>query len=224
MKSKKIAVGLCVLALLGALFQAGTAEESEAQLCLVATAYPLYDMAKSISGEYVEVLYMPEATAEDAQSADILFCMSQEQDSWAAEVEGARLLFAADGLDLLEGDGDFLTIPVNNMICASYLADILGEMDAEHNDLYQQNVAAYVEAMSDMDLRIREATAQLEGTKISCEDGSMTYFAREYGLELSDGEEEAIVLHTYIHPAEEDEEVPYLQLMERNLAALEAGI
>ena len=142
MKSKKIAVGLCVLALLGALFQAGTAEESEAQLCLVATAYPLYDMAKSISGEYAEVLYMPEATAEDAQSADILFCMSQEQDSWAGEVEGARLLFAADGLDLLEGDGDFLTIPVNNMICASYLADILGEMDAEHNDLYQQNVAA----------------------------------------------------------------------------------
>ena len=224
MKSKKIAVGLCVLALLGALFQAGTAEESEAQLCLVATAYPLYDMAKSISGEYVEVLYMPEATAEDAKNADILFCMSQEQDSWAAEVEGARLLFAADGLDLLEGDGDFLTIPVNNMICASYLADILGEMDAEHNDLYQQNVAAYVEAMSYMDLRIREATAQLEGTKISCEDGSMAYFAREYGLELSDGEEEAIVLHTYIHPAEEDEEVPYLQLMERNLAALEAGI
>lgn len=224
MKSKKIAVGLCVLALLLALFQVGMAEESEAQLRLVATAYPLYDMAKSISGEYVEVLYMPEATAEDAKNADILFCMSQEQDSWAAEVEGARLLFAADGLDLLEGDGDFLTIPVNNMICASYLADILGEMDAEHNDLYQQNVAAYVEAMSDMDFRIREATAQLEGTKISCEDGSMTYFAREYGLELSDGEEEAIVLHTYIHPAEEDEEVPYLQLMERNLAALEAGI
>ena len=167
---------------------------------------------------------MPEATAEDAQSADILFCMSQEQDSWAAEVEGARLLFAADGLDLLEGDGDFLTIPVNNMICASYLADILGEMDAEHNDLYQQNVAAYVEAMSALDLRMREVAAQLEDAKIFCEDGSMAYFAREYGLELSDGEEEAVVLHTYIRPAEEDEEVPYLQLMERNLAALEAGI
>lgn len=224
MKSKKIAVGLCVLALLGALFQAGTAEESEAQLCLVATAYPLYDMAKSISGEYAEVLYMPEATAEDAQSADILFCMSPEQDSWAAEAEGARLLFAADGLDLLEDDGDFLTIPVNNMICASYLADILGEMDAEHNDLYQQNVAAYVEAMSALDLRMREVAAQLEDAKIFCEDGSMAYFAREYGLELSDGEEEAVVLHTYIRPAEEDEEVPYLQLMERNLAALEAGI
>ncbi len=224
MKSKKIAVGLCVLALLGALFQAGTAEESEAQLRLVATAYPLYDMAKSISGEYAEVLYMPEATAEDAQSADILFCMSPEQDSWAAEVEGARLLFAADGLDLLEDDGDFLTIPVNNMICASYLADILGEMDAEHNDLYQQNVAVYVEAMSALDLRMREAAAQLEDAKIFCEDGSMAYFAREYGLELSDGEEEAVVLHTYIWPAEEDEEVPYLQLMERNLAALEAGI
>lgn len=224
MKSKKIAVGLCVLALLGALFQVGMAEESEAQLRLVATAYPLYDMAKSISGEYVEVLYMPEATAEDAKNADILFCMSQEQDSWAAEVEGARLLFAADGLDLLEDDGDFLTIPVNNMICASYLADILGEMDAEHNDLYQQNVAVYVEAMSALDLRMREAAAQLEDAKIFCEDGSMAYFAREYGLELSDGEEEAVVLHTYIWPAEEDEEVPYLQLMERNLAALEAGI
>ena len=46
MKSKKIAVGLCVLALLLALFQVGMAEESEAQLRLVATAYPLYDMAK----------------------------------------------------------------------------------------------------------------------------------------------------------------------------------
>ena len=127
-------------------------------------------------------------------------------------------------VDLLEGDGDFLTIPVNNMICASYLADILGEMDAEHNDLYQQNVAAYVEAMSALDLRMREVAAQLEDAKIFCEDGSMAYFAREYGLELSDGEEEAVVLHTYIRPAEEDEEVPYLQLMERNLAALEAGI
>ena len=111
-----------------------------------------------------------------------------------------------------------MVIPVNCMLAATYLADALNELDSENNSVYQENLIAYISELSAVDFSIRDA---LTGDiVVDCADGSMAYFAREYGVKYEPGAEGAIVLSTYNFPAEDDLEVPYAELLGRNIAAL----
>ncbi len=203
-----IAVLLTMLCAFGA-----AAEEG---LTVVATTYPLYDMAKTVCAELADVRYAPEDTQSQAAEADVVLCVGTE--AWADELEGAKVVKAIDGIELIEGDNDVLTIPVNCMICASYFADAMVAVDAQNNPTYQENLAGYVESMGDMDRHIR-AEAK-EGMKVSCADGSMAYFAREYGVTYEQGAADAAELQTFNYPDAEHAETPYVELMHANLHAL----
>ena len=99
------------------------------------------------------------------------FLHESEQDSWRQKGRSVALLRWM-GWICWKATGISLTIPVNNMICASYLADILAKW-MRNTMICISRMWRLMWLMSDMDLRIREATAQLEGTKISCKDGSI---------------------------------------------------
>lgn len=172
---------------------------------------------------------------KSAKNAQIVLCVGNDSDAWAEKLN-ATVVRATDGLMLMDTDGnpatdetsakkldtDVLTVPVNNMLCASSLADALSAMDAEHAQQYQDNASAYVEALIDLDLRFREAVQGIEA--ITCKDGSMRYFAQEYGVvyEAKAGAG-VVVLSTYNDPGKADMEMTYIQLMERNLEALNAA-
>lgn len=191
---------------------------AEEKLTVVATTYPLYDLAASVGGELVDVVYASENAAEAAAEADIVLCVGGEADAWTAGLEGKTVVKAAEGLLMIEGDLDVTTIPVNCMIVASYLADALAVVDGDNNAVYQENLGNYIMAMSELDLAIRAVVTA--DTVVSCADGSMAYFAQEYGVTYSQDAEGAIVLSTYNVPAEEDMELSYAELMQKNIAAL----
>ncbi len=212
----------------------GCSASAEDKRVLAATTYPLYDIARTVGGEFVEAVYAPEG-GEQAAKAHIVLCVGGPGDAWTADSD-AMVLRAIDGLELMDTEGnpamedtqadlidtDVMTIPVHNMLCASALADALIAADAEHAEEYRENLAAYIDQMIDLDARFREAAAG--GLQIACADGSMRYFLREYELTYAeDSAAEAVVLSTYDHPAEEDIQTPYVQLMERNLSALLAA-
>lgn len=215
MNRRMIAVISALLALICMMSGAAVAEEKS---MIVATTYPLYDMAQNICGDLAEIQYAPEGAEEAAGAADVVLCMGTEDDAWADALADVKVVKAVNGLDLIEGDTDVLTIPVNCMICAAYFADAMGEIDPENNATYQSNLTAYVETMNAMDSHIREAVS--EGMKIRCADGSMAYFAREYGLTEAQDDEGAAELSTYNYPAEELCETAYVELMHANLHAL----
>lgn len=187
---------------------------AEGEISVLATTYPLYDMAKNIGGEDVTVTYDPEA-AGDAQGADIVVCAGNEAEEWNVE----NVVKASDdALAFIEGDYEVSTIPINMAMVATTLDRVLGEMNPEHQTAYNDNFSAYADAMFALDAEIREAVA--EGATVTGADGSMAYFAQEYGATEAEG---GVELHTYTHPEEADQETPYIDLMRRNLEALQAA-
>lgn len=204
-------IGTVMLALVVSLsISAGPAAAEVKTATICATTYPLYDMAQKIGGEYVTAMYVPDGTIPET---DILLCVKDEAEAPA----DAIVVRAVGGVALIEGDNDVLTIPVNNMLCASYLVDALCALDKEHSDTYQQNLTAFVDEMNEMDQAFRSAASGVAA--ITCKDGSMAYFAQEYGLKyLKDGD--AVVLFTYDHPEKELLGQSYLDLMKMNLKAL----
>lgn len=218
MKRKLVTALLCLVMLAGLVFGSAVAEEHPAHLTVIATTYPLYDMAFQIGGGHLNVVYQPDATVESIEGADILLCMGGEKDSWAADLEDVMVVRAMDGIELIEGEENVLTIPVNNMIVASYFTDALCIADESHSDMYVNNLGMYTEALIALDLKFRDVIE--EGTMVFCEDGSMAYFAKEYGVEAVDNTDGAVIMNTYEHPADEELTVPYIELMEQNLEAL----
>ena len=209
---KKVLALLLTLLMLIAVSSVAMAEE---KLTVVATTYPLYDMARNICGELVDVVYAPENAKEAAAEADIVLCISDGMN----DLQDTVVVNVLDGLDVIDGDSDALTIPVNCMLAATYLADALNELDNENNSVYQDNLIDYISVLSAVDFSMQDVAAG--DIVVDCADGSMAYFAREYGVKYEPGAEDAIVLSTYNFPAEDDMEVPYAELMGRNLAALQ---
>ena len=203
--------------MLALLLWMGCTAFAEAQRTIVATTYPLYDIAQSVCGDLAQVVYAPQAAEKEAADADVLLCMGTDADAWADSLKDVRVVKALDGIDSIEGNADALTIPVNCMICASYFADAMNEIDPEHNDVYQDRLTAYVESMISLDDHIRSAVQP--NAKISCPDGSMAYFAREYGLTETDAAE-AIALYTYNYPEDDLIGTPYAELLHANLHRL----
>ncbi len=217
MKIKHISLILCVLMIIGMMFSAAVAEEHPAHLTIVATNYPLYDMVCQIGGGHLNAFYQPEANADSIEGADILLCMGGEKEAWANELEGVTVIRAMEGAKIIEGEENILTIPVNNMLAACALIDTLTVLDEAHSQMYNDNFDAYMDALIELDQEFCQAVS--EETKVSCEDGSMAYFADEYGVEIADSAD-SIALKTYENPADEDLTVPYIELMHRNLEAL----
>lgn len=201
-----------IIALVFAFSSAALAGEED-KITIYATTYPLYDLARQIGGKRVEVKY---ATDGEIEEAEILLLVNDE----IIVPDGVVVVRAIEGLELIEGDYDVLTIPVNNMLCAISLADALYKLDREHNDEYQQNTSTFIDEMSEMDLAFRNSLSGDE--EIACNDGSMAYFALEYGVKYTNAEN-AIVLSTYNKPDEERIGTSYLELMKMNLDALTAG-
>lgn len=213
--NRRIIAALSVLLALMCMMSVAAAEDRRV---VAATTYPLYDMARNICGDLAEVKYVPENAEEAVEAADVVLCMDAEGDTWADTLADVKVVKAVNGLELIEGNTDVLTIPVNCMICASYFAETMGEIDPENKSTYQSNLNTYVEEMISMDHHIREVVS--ENMKIKCSDGSMAYFAREYGLSEAQDGEEAAELSTYNVPAEELCDTPYIELMHVNLHAL----
>ena len=191
---------------------------AEGQRVVVATTYPLYDMAKIVCGDLADVQYVPEDAEKAAAEADVVFCVGGESDAWVDALADAKAVKAVYGLELIEGNADVLTIPVNCMISVSYFADAMSELDPDNIQVYQSNASSYIEAMIALDSHIREAVNA--DMKVKGADGSMAYFAREYGVTEAQDSEDAIELYTYSFPAKELLETPYLELMHSNLHLL----
>lgn len=196
-------------------------QADEANLTVVATTYPLYDIARQIGGEHLNVLYDPDVTPESLNAADILLCVGTLEDSWLSELDDVKVHYASTGVELIENEWDINTIPINNMLVATYLTETLTKADSDHGGLYRQNLSDYVDVMIALDMRIRSAINK--AVKIYCEDGSMAYFAKEYGVQIAANADNAVLLYTYTNPSAEDQKFSYVQLMEKNLDALNEG-
>ena len=76
------------------------------------------------------------------------------------------------------------TSPVNEMTIIGNLASVISSLDPENADHYRRNADAYIEAIGDIDRRIRETVENAERrTLIFASRFPLLYFVREYGID-----------------------------------------
>lgn len=221
-------ISLILCALLAAACALPAIADDTPKPSVIATNYPLYDMARNIAGSRLNVAL----ANEYAEGCHIILCEGGVADAWVNEQEGAAVIRAIDYATLkldLEGnpapedapieltDTRVLTVPIHMVLCAYALAEELARLDAEHTQAYYANLDEYANAMFALDAMFREAANQ---QVIRGGDGSMAYFAQEYGLINLPQEERALVLNTFAQPNAQDAGIAYIELMERNLIAL----
>lgn len=224
---KKLVSLILIVLLITACASPSMAGEAAAPM-IIATNYPLYDMALKLAGERINVTL----ANEYVDGGKIVLCTGGSDDAWADELEGVTVIKAMDYTALLldlEGnpaledappeaiDTDVLTVPIHIVLCAYALAEELARLDEARMEEYYARLNEYANAMFALDARFREAANQ---QVISCADGSMAYFAQEYDLIYLKQEENAILLNTFVKPDAEYADIAYIELMERNLMAL----
>lgn len=222
---------LSIMLVIGVCALPAAAEQTTSALKILATTYPLYDMAKNVMGDMAEVVY----SAEYVEDCNVVLCTGGVNDAWADELEGVTVVKAIDSAELMDLSGnpvtedtapenidtDVIVVPINLVMCSFAFIDALSVLDGTNATTYYLNQTLYIEQLILLDNRIREvANAQL----ITGGDGSMAYFALEFGLTCAQEGEEAIVLYTFNQPEGEDAELTYIELFERNIAALSGGI
>ncbi|MBQ3170275.1 MAG: zinc ABC transporter substrate-binding protein [Clostridia bacterium] len=204
-----------LLAVIFVLSVYGIAEEKPT---IVATTYPLYDIAKSVAGDRMNVIYAPENAQEHAADCDIVFALCEETDPWTKEISNVKVIYALEGIEIIDGVYDVFTVPVNLMLCSSYFADSLCMLDMSNQSYYYENYMNYFLMMSEIDNQYRQAVTQ--DMTVYSNDGTMLYLAIEYGVNV-ENTDEAYLLSTYNYPSEDDLAFSYADLMMRNVEILQ---
>lgn len=211
---KKWIALLCAALLLGL---AGTGALAHEAISVGATSYPLYDLARVIGGALVEPVALY-AQADAQADCTLILCIGGEDEPQGEA--SARVVRVADWV--ADADAGVMAVPVTVMIAAGEIADALGALMPAHAQDFRAQAQVYVEEMIALDQAFRQAVKQ--GMSIACADeGSLEAFAAEYGVPYAPGDENALALYTYNAPEEEDADVPYAQLMQRNIEVLQGA-
>ena len=186
------------------------AAPSSAKLQVVTSLFPLYDFARQIGGDQVEVsLLLPpgvEAHSFDPKPADILrvnraglfIYTNKALEAWAvtiaASVDPAKVTIvdASVGAGFLPAHGDETgTIDphlwldfANARIMVGNIAAAMGTKDPAHRALYIANAAAYSERLDRLDAEYRRTLANCQKrTLLQGGHFALGYLAARYGLD-----------------------------------------
>lgn len=207
-----LAVMLAVLITLAACNNVKTNKSDK--LTVVATTTMLYDLVKQIGGDYADVQglmgsgvdpHQYRASAGDIgkmQSADVVVYSGLHLEGKMGEVfasleknqgGGKKVICAADGIRedlIIYNDG----VPDPHIwfdvdlwsLAAAEVAKGLSEADKTNENAYKNNLEKYQEKLEELDLYIREKTAEIaeeQRVLITAHD-AFGYFGRAYGYEV----------------------------------------
>ena len=177
----------------------------DGKLHVAATFYPMADFAAKVGGERVEVICLVPAGTEPhdwepspddvitIQTADLVVSNGAGIDAWLDDVlaslgsEAPATVCTSDGLTLLKtehGTDPHLWLdPANAKLQAQAIAEALARVDAEGAHSYQDNVAAYVQALTDLDQEFQTGLAGCTRHEIVVSHEAYGYLCQAYHLE-----------------------------------------
>jgi len=185
----------------------------ETKIKVVATIFPLADVAENVGGDLVEVVtllppganpHVFEVTAEqmrECSGADLYIKVGAGLDDWADKLvsSAARspaVVVASEGIDLLRagehnhgshyGGGDphvWLDPMLVKDKIAPHIARALIELRPESKDYFERNLKNYSLQLDRLDAAIRKKLSSLTSRKFVSLHSCWGYFARRYNLE-----------------------------------------
>src|SRR6266511_3023432 len=166
---------------------------------VVASFFPLYDFAKHVGGNKVDVTTMVpvgvephdwEPTTQQIQrllSADLFVYNGAGIDKWADKVETKLKVNASEGLPLLtdnHGNADPHTWldPVMAKRQVELIRNGLIKADPQNTDYYIQNAQSYIAQLDSLDAKIKTELSNCSKTDFIAFHKAFSYFSVRYGL------------------------------------------
>jgi zinc transport system substrate-binding protein len=177
-----------------------TDQSSNQTLQVAASFFPLYDFAKHVGGDKVNVTAaVPigiephdwEPTAQqviDLQRADLFVYNGAGIDSWANKIETRLKVNASEGLPLLTtnpGGHDAHTWldPMLAKRQVELIRNGLVKADPQNTDYYIQNAQSYISQLESLDAKIKSEIATCTKTDFIAFHNAFSYFSNRYGLQ-----------------------------------------
>ena len=196
------------------LHRAGAASqtfEDDGRLKVMASFYPMYDFARKVGGDKVEVKDMVPAGTEphdwepaavdirNLEDADVFVFNGADLEHWVEDVlatlENKDLVVteASDGVELLEGgedhshgdDGKDPHVWLDPMRAKQEMANIRDafvKADPENRDYYEANYKKYAGEFDELDKEIRDGLANVKKRDIIVAHEAFGYLCNAYDL------------------------------------------
>ena len=166
---------------------------------VVASLFPLYDFAKHVGGNKVNVTTMVpvgvephdwEPTTQQIQrllSADLFVYNGAGIDRWADKIEAKLKVNASEDLPLLtdnHGNPDPHTWldPVLAKRQVELIRNGLIKADPQNTDYYIQNAQSYIAQLDSLDAKIKSQLSTCPKTDFIAFHSAFSYFSNRYGL------------------------------------------
>lgn len=162
---------------------------------VVTSFYPLYDFASHVAGGRADVSSMVppgvephdwEPTLGDvnrARSADLLVINGAGFESWADGIGAKRIVNTSEGIELADGAGPHIWLdPLFAREQVESIRAALALVDPENAGYYNENAAAYVAELDELDSFIRSELATCEKSDFIAFHDAFGRFAERYGL------------------------------------------
>ncbi len=213
MKVNKFVVGgLLILAIIVSGCMSSTqssidTRKNGGKLGVIASFYPMYDFAKNVGGDQIDVKSLIPAGVEpheyDPTPSDImaleraqLFILNGViEDSWAPKLiagldnKALKVVDTSEGIALVAsmdadepGNDPHLWIdPVLAEKQVAAIRDSFIEADPLGKDIYAANAAAYIQKLKELDGQFRSTMASCKKKDILITHATLAYFCKEYG-------------------------------------------
>ncbi|MCX6771834.1 MAG: metal ABC transporter substrate-binding protein [Candidatus Micrarchaeota archaeon] len=200
---------LALLASFALLFSGCASQPSQqsGKLQVVASFYPMYDFAKNVGGDRVEVTSLIptgvephdfEPTPSDIKtlsSARVLVLNGVIEDSWAPKLLGGIdnpnltvvdaskgvQLVASEDADMPGNDPHIWLDPVDAKIQVANIRDALEKADPAGKGYYEANANAYMAKLDKLDAEFRATMATCRKKNMIITHATLAYFCKEYG-------------------------------------------
>lgn len=166
---------------------------------VVASFFPLYDFARHVGGNKVNVTTMVpvgvephdwEPTTQQIQgllSADLLVYNGAGIDKWADKIETKLKVNASEGLPLLTDDhGNHDPHTWLDPLLAKRQVELIRngliKADPQNTDYYIQNAQAYLDQLDSLDAKIESELSTCTKTDFLAFHSAFSYFSNRYGL------------------------------------------
>jgi zinc transport system substrate-binding protein len=214
MKKILLSIILMVVVAGGILFainrnSSGVKDSSKIQV--TASYYPLYDFARAVGGDKVQVTNMTPPGSEphdyepsakslaDAQEAQVFIYNGGHMEPWVHSfVDGYQhvAVKASNGIDLLQvkdekNDGQQVQDPhfwLDPLLVQQIINNIqegLSKADPAHQDYYAKNAADYKAQLAQLDSEYRQGLAQCKLHTVISSHDAFSYLGKRYGFAIA---------------------------------------
>ncbi|MCX6770775.1 MAG: metal ABC transporter substrate-binding protein [Candidatus Micrarchaeota archaeon] len=202
--------GIAIIFVVGLLLFGCTAQpqpQNSGKLKVVASFYPMYDFAKNVGGDRVEVTSLIPAGVEPhdfeptpsdiktLSSARVLVLNGVIEDTWAPKLlegidnpnltvvdasKGVQLV-ASEDADMPGNDPHIWLDPVDAKIQVANIRDALEKADPAGKDYYEADANAYMAKLDKLDAEFRATMAICKNKNMIITHATLAYFCKEYG-------------------------------------------